>query len=73
MNEVCKLVRSTGYSYNRKTTAEILPKNYPCDYFSRFSIDRVLIEHLINTIKDDDVYNQLSAYPNPEHRSVALS
>ena len=24
-------------------------------------------------IKDDDVYNQLPAYPNPEHRSIALA
>ena len=32
----------------------------------------MLIETLINTLKDDDIYNQLSAYPNPEHRSVAL-
>lgn len=52
---------------------EVLPKNYPVDYFSRFSVDRVLIETLINALKDDDIYNQLSAYPNPEHRSVALS
>jgi WASH complex subunit strumpellin len=32
-----------------------------------------LVEHLINTLKDDDVYALLSAYPNPNHRSVALS
>ena len=73
VNDVCKLVKTTGYYYNPKTQAELLPKNYPCDYFGRFSIDRVLTEHLINTIKDDDVYNQLAAYPNPEHRSMALS
>jgi WASH complex subunit strumpellin len=24
-------------------------------------------------VKDDDVYLQLPAYPNPEHRSIALS
>ena len=73
VNEVCKLVRGTGYTYNSKTKAEVLPKNYPLDYFSRYSIDRVLVEYLINAIKDDDVYNQLPAYPNPEHRSVALA
>ena len=74
VNEVCKLIKTTGYQYFPKTRNEILPKNYPCDYFQRFSIDRVLIEILINTIKDDDVYNQLAAYlNNPDHRSVALS
>ena len=50
-----------------------MPKNYPLDYFSRYSIDRVLVEYLINAIKDDDVYNQLPSYPNPEHRSIALA
>jgi hypothetical protein len=48
VNEVCKLVRGTGYSYNLKTKEEKIPKNYPADYFSRFSVDRVLTEHLIN-------------------------
>lgn len=75
-NEVCRLVKNTGYSYNPKTKVEILPKNYPVDYFSRFSveaIDRMLIDTFINTLKDDDIYNQLAAYPNPEHRSIALS
>lgn len=50
-----------------------MPKNYPIDYFHRFSVDRILIENLINQLKDDDVYQRLSAYPDPEHRSVALS
>lgn len=43
------------------------------DYFGRFNVDRILIENLINALKDDDVYNQLAAYPNPSHRSAALA
>jgi WASH complex subunit strumpellin len=73
VNEVCKLVRGTGYSYNPKTKVEVLPKNYPLDYFSRYPINIVQVEYLINAVKDDDVYNQLPAYPNAEHRSVALA
>lgn len=73
VNEVCKLVRNTGYSYNNKTKVEVIPKNYPVEYFSRFSVDKSFTEHLINQIKDDDIYSQLAAYPNPEHRSVALA
>jgi len=57
VNEVCKLCKGTGYSYDPKTQVEILPKNYPVDYFSRFSMDRILIEQLINTLKDDDIYH----------------
>jgi WASH complex subunit strumpellin len=73
VNEVCKLVRSTGYSYNPKTQTEVIPPNYPREYFARFSVDRTMTENLINIIKDDDLYSQLPAYPNPEHRSVALA
>jgi len=59
-NDVCRLIKNTGYYINTKTKEEKLPKNYPVDYFSRFSIesiDRSLIESLINTLKDDDIYN----------------
>jgi WASH complex subunit strumpellin len=72
-SEVCKLVKNTGYSYNRETKVEVLPKNYPVDYFHRFHVDRVLMEQLINQLKDDDVYQRLTAYPDPEHRSTALA
>lgn len=54
------MIKTTGYKYNPKTKEEVLPKNYPVDYFNRFSIDsidRTIIETLINTLKDDDVYN----------------
>ena len=54
---MCKLIKATGYAYNPKSKVETFPPNYPTDYFSRFPIDKVLIEQLINTLKDDDVYN----------------
>ena len=43
------------------------------EYFGRFNVDRILIENLINILKDDDIYSKMSAYPNPAHRSVALA
>lgn len=73
VTEVCKLVRGTGYLYDPKTKTEVVPKKYPTEYFNRYSLDRGVCEYLINSIKDDDIYNQLTAYPNPEHRSVALA
>lgn len=57
VNEVVKLVRNTGYLYDPKAKTEVVPKMYPCEYFNRYSTDRVLIEYLINSIKDDDIYN----------------
>mmetsp|Transcript_109148 Transcript_109148/g.151015 ORF Transcript_109148/g.151015 Transcript_109148/m.151015 type:complete len:217 (+) Transcript_109148:483-1133(+) len=70
---VSRLCKGTGYYFNKKTGQTQMPEGYPAEYFSRFSVDRNLVEVLINAMKDDDVYNQLSAYPNPEHRSVALA
>ena len=70
---VSRLCKGTGFYYNKKTNQTIMPKGYPNEYFSRFTVDRVLVETLINAMKDDDIYNQLAAYPNAEHRSVALA
>ena len=33
----------------------------------------LIVQTLINQMKDDDIYKQLSAFPLPDHRSVALS
>jgi len=46
--KVVKLVRGTGYYYDKESRKETLPKNYPVDFFNRFSIDKKLIEQLIN-------------------------
>jgi WASH complex subunit strumpellin len=69
---VAKMCKNTGLGYDKKGVMKI-PEKYPMDYFGRFGVDRILIENLINALKDDDVYGQLSAYPNPQHRSVALA
>ena len=69
--QVAKMCKSTGALFNGDNHK--LPAKYPMDYFGRFNLDRILIETLINALKDDDIYNQLAAYPNPAHRSVALA
>jgi hypothetical protein len=52
----------------------VIPEKYPAAYFNRFKIDRELVESLINSMKDDDIYDMLSVYGNtPSHRSIALS
>lgn len=74
MNEVCKLCKNTGYlpeKFNNGVTKR--PSNYPEEYFARFTIDSDLITSVVGAIKDDDIYRQLSAYPHPDHRSVALA
>ena len=73
-NCVVALCKQTGYTYDKDTRVEVIPEKYPCAYFQRFKLDRELVESLINTMKDDDIYDMISVYGNqPSHRSIALS
>ena len=69
--QVARMCRGTGAVF--KKNEQKIPAKYPVEYFGRFKLDRELVENLINSMKDDDVYSMLGAYPNPLHRSVALS
>lgn len=76
--QVAKMLKGTEASFTQPDkgssyTTHNLPARYPMDYFGRFNVDRILIKNLINALKDDDIYNQLAAYPNPSHRSAALA
>jgi WASH complex subunit strumpellin len=72
--QVAKMCKNTQARFTAdKTSTSYLPPKYPMDYFGRFALDRILIETLINSLKDDDIYSQLPAYPNPSQRSVALA
>lgn len=68
IDDVCNLLRSTGYNPNGRH-----PNNYPEDYFRRAQIRPNFISLVIGRLRSDDIYNQSSAYPQPEHRSVALA
>lgn len=73
-SKVTKLIKATGYFLNKSSLRETIPEKYPANYFSRFKIDRMLVESLINAMKDDDIYDKISVYGNnPQHRSVALA
>jgi WASH complex subunit strumpellin len=68
IDDVCNLMRSTGYTQNGKR-----PANYPEDYFRRAQIRPMFINMVIGRLRSDDIYNQSAAYPLPEHRSVGLA
>ncbi|KAM9308792.1 WASH complex subunit 5 [Gastrophryne carolinensis] len=70
MDDICKLLRSTGYSSQPGSKR---PLNYPESYFSRVPISDTYISMVIGRLRSDDIYNQVSAYPLPEHRSTALA
>jgi WASH complex subunit strumpellin len=61
---VVALCKQTGYTFDKDTRTEVIPEKYPAQYFNRFKIDRELVESLINSMKDDDIYDMLSVYGN---------
>jgi len=67
-DEVVKLCRSTGYIKGQKR-----PANYPEEFFARFKIDPNMIGLIIGKLRSEDIYNHVSAYPHPQHRSMALA
>ncbi|GFW82443.1 WASH complex subunit 5 [Trichonephila clavipes] len=70
LDDVCKLLRSTGYS---STPGAKRVPNYPDEYFRRVPMNPTFISMIIGRLRSDDIYNQVSAYPLPEHRSTALA
>ncbi|XP_033124935.1 WASH complex subunit 5-like [Anneissia japonica] len=70
MDDVCKLLRSTGFSTH--PSAKRVP-NYPEAFFSRIPVNKMFVNMVIGRLRSDDIYNQISAYPLPEHRSTALA
>uniref|UniRef100_A0A674AI72 WASH complex subunit 5 n=1 Tax=Salmo trutta TaxID=8032 RepID=A0A674AI72_SALTR len=70
LDDICKLLRSTGYS---SQSGAKRPANYPESYFQRVPISSTFISMVIGRLRSDDIYNQVSAYPLPEHRSTALA
>ncbi|XP_038118997.1 WASH complex subunit 5 [Culex quinquefasciatus] len=80
IDEVCKLLRSTGYNDGSTSSSALSSfaaakktQNYPEDYFGRVPVNPVYVEMVIGRLRSDDVYNQISVYPLPEHRSTALA
>ncbi|KAL7732828.1 hypothetical protein ACLKA6_005961 [Drosophila palustris] len=57
IHDVCLLLRSTGYVQPAQTQA----------------FDTNFIDLVLARLRCDDIYNQLTIYPHPSHRSTALS
>uniref|UniRef100_A0A8C9R7B2 WASH complex subunit 5 n=1 Tax=Scleropages formosus TaxID=113540 RepID=A0A8C9R7B2_SCLFO len=70
LDDICKLLRSTGYSSQPGAKR---PPSYPESYFQRVPISPTFVSMVIGRLRSDDIYNQVSAYPLPEHRSTALA
>lgn len=68
IDDVCKLLRSTGFALNKPK-----PNHYPESYFNRVKINADILNQVIGRLRTDDLYNQMNNFPQPEHRSHALS
>ncbi len=68
IDDVCKLLRSTGFILNKPK-----PANYPESYFNRVKLNQAILNQIIGRLRTDDLYNQMNIFPQPEHRSHALS
>eukprot|EP01147_Barroeca_monosierra_P001097 gene1097-4325_t len=66
---VINLFRSTGYIVGGKQR----PEKYPEAYFARIDIPRAFVRMVISRVRSDDIYNQMQAFPQPDHRSTALA
>lgn len=75
IDEVCKLCQNTGYTPSPALGAPPArrPAGYPENYFARHPLPPYFVEMTIGRLRSDDVYNQILAYPLPEHRSTALA
>lgn len=68
MDEVFKLCKRTGFVLGQKK-----PQNYPEEFLARMPIPKEVVNMVIGRLRSDDIYNQIAAYPLPEHRSTALA
>ncbi|XP_035827087.1 WASH complex subunit 5 [Aplysia californica] len=70
IDDVCKLLRSTGFS---NAPGAKRPAHYPESFFSRVQVNQEFVDMVIGRLRSDDLYNQIAAFPQPEHRSTALA
>eukprot|EP00300_Choanocystis_sp_HF-7_P005246 c13971_g1_i1.p1 GENE.c13971_g1_i1~~c13971_g1_i1.p1 ORF type:complete len:1115 (+),score=343.04 c13971_g1_i1:206-3346(+) len=66
--EVWRLCHATGYTVQGRK-----PQGYPEDYFARIDIDEAFVEQVVSRLRSDDIYSQIVEFPDPTHRSTALS
>ncbi|KAL0230343.1 hypothetical protein PCE1_003904 [Barthelona sp. PCE] len=66
--EVVKLVSRTGYSH-----PDPYPKNYPFSFIERYPLDKQIVRTVLGKLRSEDIYQRSVAFPDPDHRSTALS
>ena len=79
VEDVFLLVRATGFSSSAldRNGLPRRPQGYPEEYFDRLprrlGISSDLVMMMVARLRSEDMYGQVSSYPLPQHRSVALA
>ena len=73
IHEVCEQCRDSGFLSAFEGTKGRRPPNYPEQFLSRVSVPLDVVELVLCQLKEDDVYQQVAAYPSSEHKSSALA
>ena len=75
--EMAELFKVTGYQPSKIGPNcgkdEVRPSKYPVEYFARCGFDLGVINNIIGTLTDSDIYEQVLAFPLNDHRAHALS
>jgi len=71
MNDIIKICANTTVATGKGIPAK--PPEYPVEYFARYKINQEIVKSIVHRIKDDDMYQQMNAYPSGNHRTVAFS
>lgn len=62
----------TFYASIHSPSQCLLSQPFVILFSRRVELDEIFIEMIIGRLRSDDIYNQISVYPLPEHRSTAL-
>ncbi|XP_020111564.1 WASH complex subunit strumpellin homolog isoform X3 [Ananas comosus] len=80
LEEICSLCRihqpNTGtlsHTSASSLTSDILSIQKPEILFARFPFPKLVVDAIISCLRGDDMYNNIRHYPDPQHRTVALS
>jgi WASH complex subunit strumpellin len=73
INEVFSMCRDTGFVPGPGVVPKKRPENYPDEYFARCPLHKESVELIVRHLKDDDIYQQIGAFPSPDHRTAALA
>ncbi|KAL0215921.1 hypothetical protein P9112_008105 [Eukaryota sp. TZLM1-RC] len=82
-DEITKLCKQTGFNPSNADKYGFLTlgglskgkraKNYPQELFERFPFSEEVVSMVLGRLRADDVYYRMEAFPDPDHRSTALS